>query len=85
MAANQLRMWLSAMAYILVDTLRREGLCHTQFAKASAQTIRLKLLKIGAQVKTSVRRIHFALASGCPNKDAFERAYADLRHAFGSG
>lgn len=85
MAANQLRMWLSAMAYILIDTLRREGLRHTQFAKASAQTIRLKLLKLGAQVKTSVRRIHFALASGCPDKDAFERAYADLRRAFGSG
>jgi hypothetical protein len=85
MAANQLRMWFSAMAYILIDTLRREGLRHTQFAKASAQTIRLKLLKLGAQVKTSVRRIHFALASGCPNKVEFELAYLYLRRAFSSG
>ncbi len=64
MAANQLRMWFSAMAYVLVDTLRRVGLRFTQFADASAQTIRLRLLKLGAQVRTSVRRIHFAMASG---------------------
>ena len=54
MAANQLRMWFSAMAYVLVDTLRRVGLRFTQFADASAQTIRLRLLKLGAQVRTSV-------------------------------
>src|SRR5208337_403041 len=47
MAANQLRMWFSAMAYVLVDTLRRVGLRHTQFADAAAQTIRLKLLRLG--------------------------------------
>jgi hypothetical protein len=70
MQANQLRLWLSAMAYVLVDTLRRVGL--TQFADAAAATIRHKLLKLGAQVRTSVRRIHFALASGCPNKVEFE-------------
>ena len=55
MAADQLRMWFSAMAYVLVDTLRRVGLRLTQFADASAQTIRLRLLKLGAQVRTSVR------------------------------
>jgi Transposase DDE domain group 1 len=82
--ANQLRMWFSAMAYVLVDTLRRVGLRHTQFADAAAQTIRLKLLKLGAQVRTSVRRIHFALASGCPNKVEFELAYLYLRRAFSS-
>jgi hypothetical protein len=84
MAANQLRLTLSAMAYVLVDTLRRVGLRFTQFADASAQTIRLKLLKLGAQVRTSVRRIHFAIASGCPNKVEFELAYLNLRRAFGS-
>ena len=68
MAADQLRMWFSAMAYVLVDTLRRVGLRFTQFADASAQTIRLRLLKLGAQVRTSVRRIHFAIASGCPTR-----------------
>src|SRR5712691_905728 len=84
MPANQLRMWFSAMAYVLVDTLRRVGLRHTQFADAAVQTIRLKLLKLGAQVRTSVRRIHFALASGCPNKVEFELAYLYLRRAFSS-
>ena len=55
-----------------------------QFADAAVQTIRLKLLKLGAQVRTSVRRIHFALASGCPNKVEFELAYLYLRRAFSS-
>ena len=82
MQANQLRMWFSAMAYVLVDTLRRVGLRHTQFADAAAGTIRLKLLKLGAQVRTSVRRIHFALASGCPNKVEFELAWLYLQRAF---
>ena len=84
MAANQLRMWFSAMAYVLVDTVRRVGLRHTQFADAAAATIRLKLLKLGALVRTSVRRIHFALASSCPNKVEFEMAYLYLRRAFDS-
>src|SRR5271170_7860373 len=79
MAANQLRMSFSAMAYVLVDTLRRVGLRHSQFADAAVATIRLKLLKLGAQVRTSVRRIHFAIASGCPNKDEFELAHIYLQ------
>ena len=84
MQANQLRMSFSAMAYVLVDTLRRVGLRHGQFADAAVATIRLKLLKLGAQVRTSVRRIHFAIASGCPNKDEFELAYIYLQRAFSS-
>jgi hypothetical protein len=84
MQANQLRLWFSAMAYVLVDTLRRVGLRHGQFADAAVATIRLKLLKLGAQVRTSVRRIHFAIASGCPNRSAFELAYVYLRRAFNS-
>ena len=82
--ANQLRLWFSAMAYVLVDTLRRVGLRHTQFADAAVTTIRLKLLKLGAQVRKSVRRIRFAIASGCPNKIEFELAYLFLRRAFSS-
>jgi hypothetical protein len=82
--ANQLRLWFSAMAYVLIDTLRRVGLRHTQFADAAVATIRLKLLKLGAQVRKSVRRIHFAIASGCPNKIEFELAYLFLRRAFSS-
>jgi hypothetical protein len=82
MQANQLRMWFSAMAYVLVDTLRRVGLRFTQFADAAVATIRLKLLKLGAQVRTSARRIHFAITSACPNKDEFELAYLYLQRAF---
>jgi hypothetical protein len=82
--ANQLRLTFSAMAYVLIDTLRRVGLRHTQFADAAVATIRLKLLKLGAQVRKSVRRIHFAIASGCPNKIEFELAYLFLRRTFSS-
>ena len=85
MAGNELRMQFSAMAYVLIDTLRRVGLRHTRFADASAQTIRLKLLELGALVRTSVRRIHFAIASACPNKMEFEMAHIYLSRAFGSG
>ena len=84
MQANQLRMWFSAMAYVLVDTLRRVGLRHTQFADAAAQTIRLKLLRLGAQVRTSARRIYFAIASGCPNQAEFALAHIYLQRAFSS-
>ena len=57
MRANQLRLWFASMAYVLISALRRMGLTHTPFARASCGTIRLKLLKIGALVLTSVRRI----------------------------
>ncbi len=84
MTANQLRMWFSAMACVLADTLRRVGLRHSQFADASVQTIRLRLLKLGAQERTSARRIHFAIASGCPNKAEFALAHIYLQRAFSS-
>jgi Transposase DDE domain group 1 len=85
MSANQLRLWFSAMAYILVDNLRRIALSHTAFADAAVQTIRLKLFKLGAQVRISVRRIYFAIASGCPNQNDFAMAHHCLRRAFSSG
>ena len=85
LAGNQLRLMYSAMAYVLMEALRRIALKHTQFADAAVQTIRLKLLKIGAQIRTSVRRIHFAMASGSPNQMEFEMAHLYLRRAFGSG
>ncbi len=64
--ANQLRLWFAAIAYVLICALRRIGLAHTQFAAATCGTIRLALLKIGALARISVRRIHLAVASGCP-------------------
>jgi Transposase DDE domain group 1 len=66
MRANQLRLWFYSMAYILLCATRRIGLHDTEFAKATCGTIRLKLLKIGALVCVSVRRIKVAMASGCP-------------------
>jgi hypothetical protein len=85
MAGNQLRLMYSAFAYVLMEALRRIALRHTQFADAAVHTIRIKLLKIGAQVRTSVRRIHFAMASGSPNHTEFEMARLYLRRAFSSG
>jgi hypothetical protein len=66
MRANQLRLWFHSMAYVLLCATRRIGLHDTEFAKATCGTIRLKLLKIGALVRVSVRRIKVAMASGCP-------------------
>jgi Transposase DDE domain group 1 len=57
MKANQLRLWFASMAYVLMCALRRIGLAHTQFAQATCGTIRLRLLKIGALVRISCRRI----------------------------
>lgn len=81
MRANQLRLWFAAMAYVLLCTLRRVGLADTQFAKATCGTIRLKLLKLGASVQTSVRRIKVAIASACPWQNEFARAHTRLRNA----
>jgi Transposase DDE domain group 1 len=68
MRANQLRLWFASMAYVLIAGLRRISLAHTQFARASCGTIRLKLLKIGALVRTSVRRIKLAMPSAFPHQ-----------------
>jgi hypothetical protein len=81
MRANQLRLWFAAMAYGLLCALRRIGLKHTQFAEATCGTIRLKLLKLGALVRVSVRRIKFAIASACPYQHEFALAHAQLTAA----
>ena len=82
MQANQLRLWFASMAYVLLSELRRIALRHTQFADATCGTIRLKLLKIGALVRRSVRRIKFAMASGFPWQTEFALAYLYLQRAF---
>ena len=82
MQANQLRLWFASMAYVLLSELRRIALRHTQFADATCGTIRLKLLKIGALVRRSVRRIKFAMASGFPWQTKFALAYLYLQRAF---
>ena len=81
MRANQLRLWFASMAYVLICALRRIGLKHTQFARASCGTIRLKLLKIGALVRTSVRRIKLAMPSAFPYQAEYRAAHAALTAA----
>jgi len=81
MRANQLRLWLASMAYVLLCAVRRIGLAHTQFAEATCGTIRLKLLKIGALVTVSARRIRFAMASACPYAQEWRLAVARLAQA----
>jgi hypothetical protein len=83
MRANQLRLWFASMAYVLLCALRRIGLAHTQFADATCGTLRLKLLKIGALVRISVRRIKLAMASSYPWQNEFALAHVRLHHAAG--
>ena len=77
--SNQLRLYLSAFAYVLVDTLRRVGLQGTEMAQAEVNTIRLRLLKIGAVVRVSVRKVWVSLASAHPAAMVFAHVYALLR------
>jgi hypothetical protein len=74
MRANQLRLWLSSFAYVLMCAVRRIGLAGTKLQAATCGTIRLKLLKIGALVTISVRRVKLAFASACPEREIFELA-----------
>jgi hypothetical protein len=80
MRANQLRLWFASMAYVLLCAVRRIGLAHTQFAQATCGTIRLKLLKVGALVRVSIRRIKVAMASACPYQNEFALAATRLRN-----
>ena len=83
MRANQLRLWFASMAYVLLCALRRIGLAHTQFADATCGTIRLRLLKLGALVRVSIRQIKVAMASAHPWQDEFELAHIRLAVAAG--
>jgi hypothetical protein len=79
MRANQIRLWFSSVAYLLMQALRRLALKGTPMEKARCDTIRLKLLKIGAQVKITVRKVWVSLAEGCPYQEIFLRAHENLR------
>ena len=78
MRANQLRLWFASMAYALLGALRRRALAHTELARATCGTIRAKLLKIGALVTISVRRVRVAMASACPYAAVFRLAHRRL-------
>jgi hypothetical protein len=79
MKGNQLRLYFSALAYTLMEALRRLGLKGTEWAQAQVDTIRLKLLRIGAVVNISVRRVVLQLSSAYPWKDLYARAFYALR------
>jgi hypothetical protein len=81
MRVNQLRLWFASFAYVLLESLRRLALRSTQLARASAGTIRLKLLKIGATVRTSVRRVKFGMSSAHPYQTEFRAAFDALNAA----
>jgi hypothetical protein len=77
--ANQLRLWFSTLAYVVLHVLRERGLKGTQLATARCDTIRTKLLKIGAAVTVTVRKVWVQLASACPYRTVFARVWQNLR------
>ena len=82
MKANQLRLYLSSLAYLLLSELRRRALLGTPLSQAQCHTIRLKLLKIGAQVRVSVRRVYVSLSSAYAYQKAFFKVMANLKQAY---
>jgi hypothetical protein len=78
MWSNQLRLYFSSIAYVLLQTLRRIALLGTELQKAQCGTIRLKLLKIGAQIRVTVRKVWISLAGGYPQAELFARVLAAL-------
>jgi hypothetical protein len=79
MRANQLRLYFSSIAYILMHDLRRLALEGTDLENAQCTTIRLKLLKIGAQIQVTVRRVWIRMAGGYPYQHVFDQALTNLR------
>jgi hypothetical protein len=78
MRANQLRLWFSSVAYTLLNALRRLGLKGTELARARCDTIRLKLLKIGAQIKVTVRKVWVCLSESYPYREIFRQVHENL-------
>jgi len=83
MRANQLRLWFSSVAYTLLQVLRQFGLRGTRFARARCDTIRLKLLKIGASVRVTVRRIWLSMSESNPYQELFAIVYSNLQRWLG--
>jgi hypothetical protein len=83
--SNQLRLWFSSFAYVLMQALRLKALAHTELADAQCGTIRRKLLKLGAQMHFSVRRIRVAFSSATPIQALFQSAYQRLQQRSLSG
>mgnify|MGYP001178112887 CR=1 FL=1 len=80
MRANQLRLWFSSVAYTLMTAMRRLGLKNTELAHAQCDTIRLKLLKVGAQIRVTVRKVWVSLSQSWPYREIFAMVYQQLRN-----
>jgi hypothetical protein len=78
MRANEVRLWFSSIAYTLVNAMRRIGLKGTSMARARCDTIRLKLLKIGAQVRVTCRKVWVSMTNACPYRRIFQQVYDNL-------
>ena len=81
MRSNQVRLYFSAIAYLLMEALRRLGLKETELAQAQITTIRLKVLKIGALIRVTVRKVWIALAGGYPYAEVWARIWGQLQQA----
>ena len=81
MRANQLRLWFASIAYTLLSALRRLGLAGTDLNRAQCDTIRLKLLKVGALIRVTVRKVWIALSQSYPYRDVFLQVYRNLQNA----
>jgi hypothetical protein len=79
MRANQMRLYLSTAAYVLISGLRRLGLKGTELAQAQVSTIRTKLLKIGAQIRVTVRKVWVSMASSYPWQGLYQQVWTNLR------
>jgi hypothetical protein len=82
MKANQLRLYFSSLAYVLMNELRIQGLQGTELAQAQCHIIRLELFKIGARVRISVRRIVVSMATGYPYQNTFFQIMKNLKLAY---
>jgi hypothetical protein len=82
MRADQLRLWLSPLAYVILNELRSIGLRGTRIAEATCARMRLKLLKFATQVKVRLRRVVFGMASGSPDQDLFKSVLSNLQRTY---
>jgi hypothetical protein len=78
LASNQLRLWLATFGYLLLERLRTQGLAGTELARATAGSVRLRLLKVAARVRVSVRRVYVQLSSAYPLEDLFRLCHQRL-------
>ena len=80
LASNQLRLWLTAFAYLLLERLRALGCRGTELARATVGTIRLRLLKVAAEVTVSVRRVLVRFSGAYPLQSLFRHCHRRLMH-----